>query len=92
MLAGNHGPANRCKVAGWQALGKRFGHASQVDLAYGRSLYLFRSTSQQRNTQWVRLQGRADVYRGLYLLVDVEYDSGDDLQGPRGFLELGHLF
>jgi len=73
-------------------VGRRLGYASQVDVAYGRSSYEYKATTERRETQWVRLQGRVDVYRGLYLLLDLEYDMGDDLAGPRGLVELGHLF
>jgi hypothetical protein len=35
---------------------------------------------------------RADLGHRVYLQGDLEYDTGDDLEGPRGFLELGYLF
>jgi hypothetical protein len=49
-------------------------------------------TEEDRTTQWLRLMGRAELVWRLYLQGDFEYDTGDDLEGPRGFLELGVLF
>jgi hypothetical protein len=72
---------------GWRAAA---GHT--VDLSYGYSLYRVTETDQDRTTQWLRLVGRGELTRRLYLLGDVEYDTGDDLEGPRVFLELGVFF
>jgi len=72
---------------GWRATA---GH--MVDLSYGYSLYRVTETEQDRTTQWLRLVGRGELTRRLYLLGDVEYDTGDDLRGPRVFLELGVFF
>jgi hypothetical protein len=73
-------------------LGRRFAGGHMVDLSYGRSAYRLKSTSEDRSTQFFRLMGRAELVRRIYLQGDFEYDSGDDLKGPRGFLELGILF
>jgi hypothetical protein len=40
----------------------------------------------------VRLLGRGELGHRVYVQGDFEYDSGDDLKGPRGSLELGMLF
>jgi hypothetical protein len=72
---------------GWRAAA---GHT--LDLSYGYSLYRVSETQQDRTTQWLRLVGRGQLTRRLYLLGDFEYDSGDDLKGPRIFLELGVVF
>jgi hypothetical protein len=72
--------------------GKRFRQGHQVDFSYGRSLYRVKDTGQERRTEYFRLTGRGDLGRHIYLLSDLEYDQGDDLQGPRGFFELGYRF
>jgi hypothetical protein len=72
--------------------GKRFGRGHQLDFSYGRSIYRVRATSQQRVTEYLRLSGRGDLGRHLYLLTDLEYDRGDDLRGPRGYFEVGYQF
>jgi hypothetical protein len=73
-------------------LGRRFAGGHTLDLSFGRSLYRLKLTEQDRSTQWLRLSGRGELGRRVYLQGDFEYDSGDDLQGPRGVLELGVLF
>ncbi len=73
-------------------LGRRFRAGHTLDLSYGRSLYRVKLNEQDRTTQWLRLMGRGELGRRVYLQGDVEYDSGDDLKGPRGFLELGVVF
>jgi len=72
--------------------GRSFGPAYLLDLSLGRSFYRVQQTGQNRNTQWLRLTGRAGLGRRVYLQGNAEYNSGDDLQGPRVFLELGYLF
>jgi hypothetical protein len=73
-------------------VGRRFAGGHAVDLSYWRSAYRVEDTDQDRAVQWLRLTGRAEITRVVYLMVDLEYDSGDDLQGPRAFLELGFRF
>ncbi len=73
-------------------VGRRFGGGHSVDLSFGESLYRVSATGENRQTRWLRLSGRASLARYLYLLSDLEYDSGDDLQGPRVFVELGSTF
>jgi len=73
-------------------LGRRFAAGHVVDLSYGRSLYRLKLTEEDRTTQWLRLMGRAELGRRVYLQGDFEYNAGDDLEGPRGLLELGVLF
>ena len=73
-------------------LGRRFAAGHVIDLSYGRSLYRVKLTEEDRTTQWLRLMGRAELGRRVYLQGDVEYNAGDDLEGPRGLLELGVLF
>lgn len=72
---------------GWRAIA---GHT--LDVSYGYSLYRVAETEQDRTTQWLRFVGRGELTRRLYVLGDVEYDTGDDLKGPRVFLELGVFF
>jgi len=73
--------------AGWRAAG---GHT--VDLSYGYSRYRVEQTMEDRTQQWIRLMGRGQLPRGLFVLGDLELDSGDDLKGPRAFVELGIIF
>jgi hypothetical protein len=73
--------------AGWRAPA---GHT--LDLSYGYSRYRVEQTQQDRSQQWLRVIGRAQLERRFYVLGDVEYDQGDDLEGPRVFVELGVLF
>ena len=72
--------------------GKRFRKGHQLDFSYGRSLYEVIAVNQRRRTEYFRITGRGDFGRHFYLLTDVEYDRGDDLQGPRGFFEVGYQF
>jgi hypothetical protein len=73
--------------AGWRAAA---GHT--LDVSYGYSRYRVEQTQDDRSQQWLRLIGRAQLSRRFYALGDLEYDAGDDLDGPRVFLELGVLF
>jgi hypothetical protein len=36
--------------------------------------------------------GRAELGHRVYMQGDLEYDGGDDLKGPRAFLEAGIRF
>lgn len=81
-------------------VGKRFTAGHNLELSYTRSLYRATPTGlgaasavrTQRVTQWLRLSGRAELGRGLYLVGDLEFDRGDDLQGTRALFELGYRF
>jgi hypothetical protein len=73
-------------------LGRRFAAGHMLDLSLGRSLYRVKADEQQRTTQWVRLVGRLELGRRLFAVSDLEYDEGDDLQGPRVYFELGSVF
>jgi hypothetical protein len=73
-------------------VGRRFDGGHMLDLSVGGSRYRMKLTEQDRSTQWLRLMGRAELGHRVYLQGDFEYDAGDDLEGPRGFLELGILF
>jgi hypothetical protein len=73
-------------------LGWRLGSGHLLDCSYGYSLYRVTETEEQRTTQWLRFVGRAELGRRFYVLGDFEYDAGDDLEGPRAFLELGFVF
>lgn len=73
-------------------VGRRFGAGHTLDLSYTRSLYRVADTQESRHTQWLRLSGRGELGHGVYLLGDLEYDQGDDLKGPRAFVELGYQF
>lgn len=73
-------------------VGRRFGAGHMLDLSWGRSLYRIKLDEQQRTTQWLRLVSRVELTRHFFVVGDLEYDSGDDLRGPRVFLELGSVF
>ena len=68
------------------------GGGHMLDLSYGHSLYRVLQTEENRTTRWLRFLGRVQLNRRFYVLGDLEYDAGDDLEGPRMFLELGVLF
>ena len=72
--------------------GWRSARGHSLDLSYGYSLYRVAQTEESRDTQWLRFLGRAQLTRWLYVLGDLEYTAGDDVHGPRVFLELGVLF
>jgi hypothetical protein len=82
------------------SIGRRMQGGHMLDLSYGRSFYAVKqseltalsATPQNRTTQWLRLLGRAELGHRVYLQGDFEYDTGDDLKGPRAFLEPGYLF
>jgi hypothetical protein len=73
--------------AGWRAAA---GHT--LDLSYGYSRYNVEQTQESRTQQWLRFMGRGQLPYGLFVLGDLELDSGDDLDGPRVFVELGIIF
>jgi hypothetical protein len=73
-------------------VGRRFDGGHMLDLSLGSSVYRMKLTEQNRSTQWLRLMGRAELGHRVYLQGDVEYDTGDDLKGPRAFLEVGIRF
>ncbi len=73
-------------------VGRRFAGGHMLDLSYGRSAYRVKLNEEDRTTQFFRLMGRGELGRRVYVQGDFEYDSGDDLEGPRGFLEVGILF
>jgi hypothetical protein len=73
-------------------IGRRFAAGHLLDLSWGRSLYRIKLDDEQRTTQWLRLVGRVEFTRHFFVVSDLEYDSGDDLQGPRVFFELGSTF
>ncbi len=73
-------------------VGRLFASGHSLDLSYTRSLYHVLQTDENRTTQFLRLVGRASLSRRFYVLGDLEYDRGDDLEGPRAFVEVGVLF
>ena len=50
------------------------------------------ATNDHRKAQWLRLMGRFELGRHAYLGGDLEYDQGDDLDGPSGLFEAGWIF
>jgi hypothetical protein len=72
--------------------GRHFRAGHMIDLSYGRSLYRIKLDESERSTQWLRFVGRLELTRHLFVVTDLEYDDGDDLQGPRVFVELGTVF
>ncbi len=73
-------------------LGRSLRGGHLLDLSYTLTRYRVEQTQEDRQTHWLRLLGRAQLGRRLYLQADLENDSGDDLKGPRGMLELGLVF
>jgi hypothetical protein len=74
-------------------LGRSIGRMGGADLAYGLSSYTLKATSQERRlNQWLRLSGRGELSRGFAVYGELEYDKGDDVEGPRASLELAYRF
>jgi hypothetical protein len=73
-------------------VGRRFAAGHMLDFSWGRSLYRVKLDETERSTQWLRLVGRVEITRHFFVVTDLEYDSGDDLEGPRVFFELGSVF
>jgi hypothetical protein len=73
-------------------LGRRFAAGHQLDVSYGLSRYTVKSVNQNRSSQWFRFTARAEMGRGVSLLNDLEYNTGDDRKGLRDLIELGYRF
>lgn len=73
-------------------VGRVFAAGHSLELSYSRSLYHVLQTEENRTTEYLRLVGRGALGRRFYVLGDLEYDRGDDLEGPRAFVEVGVLF
>ncbi len=86
----SNGYANGALVSA--RVGRRFAAGHTLDFSYGRSVYRVKSTAEDRKTQWLRMLGRFELGRHAYLSADLEYDKGDDLDGPRGLVEAGWIF
>lgn len=65
-----------------------------IDVSYVYSSYTLRAATDgdRRTQQWLRISGLGVFGRGIFARADVEYAHGQDLQGPRAFLELGYRF
>ena len=71
-------------------IGKRFGTLGNT-LYLGYSTYDYRFTDQpDRHSEWIRLEGYFVLSRGFFLSPQLEYNSGDDAEGYRIFLDLGY--
>jgi hypothetical protein len=81
--------------AGWMATAqaaRTFGRGHYVEASYGTSRYRTVLDGASRATDWVRGSARVQLPGGLYVMLDAEYGMGDDLSGPRVFVETGFRF
>jgi hypothetical protein len=72
-------------------LGRTAG-ALGADVSCGLSRYVLGADGTARRNLWLRLASRADLRAGLWLSAELQYDRGDDSQGPRLFAEVGYRF
>jgi len=63
-----------------------------LSLTVGTSVATVPSDSTDFQRQWVRLSGTIQLPRRFFLLAEVEYNTGDDLDGQRYRAELGYRF
>ena len=77
-------------LAGNAGLYHAAGHSARI--SYGRSQRNVALAGERRATRWLRFFGYLSLRRGVFVSADGELASGDDLQGPRGLLEVGYRF
>jgi len=63
-----------------------------LSLTAGTSVATVPSDSTDFQRQWIRLSGTIQLPRRFFLLAEVEYNTGDDLDGQRYRAELGYRF
>lgn len=68
----------------------RGGH--DLSLTVGTSVAKVAADSTEFQRQWVRLSGTIQLPRRFFLLLELEQNSGDDLEGQRYRAELGYRF
>lgn len=76
-------------------LRKYLAHGNDLGLTLGASSAQISTLglhTAARQNQWVRLSGTWQLPLQLYLMGELEYDTGDDLEGQRYTLEIGYHF
>jgi len=71
---------------------KRFQGGHEIALLIGGRLYsnkLFDDVDD-RNDQWIRLSGWAELPYSFFTRAELEYSNGDDIQGQRILISLGY--
>lgn len=68
----------------------RGGH--DLGLTLGTSSVTLASLPGARSNQWARLSGTVQLPWRLYVIGELEYDTGDDLAGTRYLVEVGYQF
>lgn len=63
-----------------------------VGLVVGTSTTTVAFTGDKRQNQWARLTGTLQLPKRFYVITEIEYDVGDDLEGQRLIVELGRRF
>jgi hypothetical protein len=69
-----------------------FGGRYTVNAAYGSYAYRSERVQDYRNNGWIELSGQADFSRHYWLGMQLQTDSGDDIEGLRIQSELGYRF
>ncbi len=90
-LLGYSNPMTEGFVARLQT-SKRFQGGHEIALLIGGRLYsnkLFDDVDD-RNDQWIRLSGWAELPYSFFTRAELEYSDGDDIQGQRILISLGY--
>ncbi|HEX4954156.1 MAG TPA: hypothetical protein VF017_12260 [Thermoanaerobaculia bacterium] len=69
---------------------KYFKSGHDLELNLGRATTTIGLTGEERQSQWIRLSGTAQLGRRFFLLGEIESTQGDDAAGERLFLQLGY--
>ena len=73
-------------------IAKTFGRGHEVRLLLGALHQEDNAFLLESDTQWIRLGGWVELPARMFARVEVEYDTGDDLEGYRANVGLGYRF
>jgi len=73
-------------------ISKTFGRGHEVRLLVGTLHQEYKNFSSELDTQWVRLGGWVELPARMFFRAEIEYDTGDDLEGYRANVGLGYRF
>lgn len=91
QYAGFDGPANRGYNYSLRA-SRLFTTRYTIGVGHGKYAYRTTTMSEYRTNDWIEVTGQADLSRRYWLGVQVQIDSGDDIDGTRVQSELGYRF